>query len=81
MKKVEEQPVRTIMLAIAGFAALMIALPDWARLEVAAFAALFAGLAYLVDPDLRGALRFGREFRPRATKAPAKRPAARRAAT
>jgi len=85
--RVKEESVRTIAIALVGFAALMIAVPDWARLGVAGFAVIYGGLAYLLDANVRGALRFGLDSRlhgndrASAKSAPAKSPDARRAAT
>ena len=74
-KSVEEQSLRTLALAAAGFAALVLAVPEWARVGVAVFGALVAVLAYAVDPAVRAALRFG----VRSTRA--KSPGERRVAT
>ena len=57
-ERVEELSLRTIGLAVAGFAALAIVVPEWARVGVLMFAGLIAVLAYAVDPHVRSALRF-----------------------
>jgi hypothetical protein len=83
-KPVKEESVRTIAVALVGFAALMIAVPDWARTGVLVFAGVVAVLTYVVDPGVRSALRFGLDSRLHGndtTSAPAKSPDGRRAAT
>ena len=68
--------MRTITLALLGFAGLMVAAPEWARLGLIVFAVIFAAATYALDAEVREALRFRV---PKSTRA--KRPAARRAAT
>ena len=68
--RVEEMSLRTIGLAVLGFAALAIAVPEWARAGVTMFAGLIAVLAYAVDPNVRSALRFRPGSRQPVTPAP-----------
>jgi len=84
MKKMQEQTMRTLGLAIAGFAVLLVAAPDWARGGLLVFAAIFGALALAIDPNIKNSFRFwlgprlhGDDIK----KAGAKSPAARRAAT
>jgi hypothetical protein len=55
-KRVKEESVRTITVALVGFATLMIAVPDWARAGVLVFAGVFAVLACAVDRGVREAV-------------------------
>ncbi len=83
-KRVKEDSVRTIAIALVGFAALMIAVPDWARLGVLVFSGVFAVLVYAVDAEVRTTLRLwlGSRLRGNDVKsARAKSPAGHRAAT
>ena len=70
-RPVQENTLRVIALAAAGFAALLLALPDWATAGVAIFGAIYAALVFAVDRNVRSLFRSTR----------AKSPAARRAAT
>ena len=63
--------MRTIAMAVAGFAGLLAVVPSWATETLLLFGALYAVLVLLVDDELRVMLRRER----------AKRPASRRAAT
>ena len=84
MKTIEEQTMRTIVLAAAGLAVLLVFAPEWARTEVLVFAALIAMLAYAVDGNVRDVVRRILDSglrRNDARKARAKSPASRRAAT
>ena len=72
--RVEEQPLRAVTLAALGFAALMVAVPEWARVGVIVFGAVVAALTYAVDPGVRRALRLGIRSEP--AKSPGGRPAA-----
>ena len=75
-KRVHEETLATVLLALAGVAALVVSVPEWAQMEVLVFVAVFAAIAVAVDDDIRDALRF------RVPKSkPAKAPAANRAAT
>jgi hypothetical protein len=56
-KRVHERVWPALMLAAAGFGLLAIALPEWARAEVALFGVVFGALVVVVDDDLRDALR------------------------
>jgi hypothetical protein len=69
-KRVEELPLRTIGLAVLGFAALAIVVPEWARAGVMMFAGLIGVLAYAVDPNVRSVLRFRPDSREPVTPAP-----------
>ena len=71
-KRVHAQVWPTLLLAAAGFGLLAFAMPEWARVEVLLFGALYAVLVVLVDGDLRGLF---------VRSKPAKPPASRRAAT
>ena len=71
-KRVHQDLFRTLAVAAVGFLALALLVPDWARVEVLAFAALYAILVVIVDDDIRALF---------VRKAPAKSPASRRAAT
>ena len=84
MKKMQEQTMRTLGLAIAGFAVLLVAAPDWARGGLLVFAAIFGALALAIDPNIKDSFRH--RLGPRLhgddiKKAEVKSPAARRAAT
>lgn len=91
-KRVHEKVWPTLMLAAAGFGVLAIALPEWARAEVALFAVVFGALVVVVDDDVRDALRGSLDSRRSlpsnasigagndATSNPAKAPASSRAA-
>jgi hypothetical protein len=84
MKKMKEQTTRTLALAITGFAALLVAAPDWARGGLLVFAGIYAVIVYAVDQEVRNALRRPLDSRLRGNdtrRAEAKSPAARRAAT
>ena len=52
-KPVQENTLRVIALAAAGFAALLLALPDWATAGVAIFGAVYAVLVYMLDENVR----------------------------
>jgi hypothetical protein len=85
-KRVEEQSLRTVALALAGFVTLLAIVPEWARLGVAAFGVVFGVLACTIDADLRASLRLWLDSRRHGNdKAPtsgrAKSPGERRAAT
>ena len=67
--------MRTITLALLGFAGLMVAAPEWARPGLIVFAAIFAAASYALDAEVREALRF-RVTRSTRAKRPAGRPAA-----
>ena len=71
-KPVHEKVWPTLLLAATGFGVLAAALPEWARVEVLLFGALYAVLVALIDGDVRGLL---------VRSKPAKAPASRRAAT
>jgi hypothetical protein len=71
-KRVHEQVWPTLAVAAAGFALLAIALPEWARLEVLVFGALYGVLVVLLDSDVRTVV---------VKSKPAKAPASRRPAT
>ena len=90
MKKMQEQTMRTLGLAVAGFAALLGAAPDWARGGLLVFAGIFAVMVYVMDENVRSALRRSLDSRLRgndiapgdeAKRAGVKSPAARRGAT
>ena len=70
-KRVHEDLGRTILLALAGFAALAVSLPDWAQEGVLLFALLYAVLIVVIDDDVRALF-----VRRRAAKAPVSRRAA-----
>ena len=53
MKKMQEQTMRTLGLATVGFAALLVAAPDWARGGLLVFAAIFGALVYVLDANVR----------------------------
>lgn len=89
-RKVEQNTMRAILVAVIGFAVVLVAVPAWARVEVALFALVFGALVCLLDENVRDAMRrvVGSRLRGNgtasgneATKAEAKSPAARRAAT
>ena len=88
-KRMQEQSLRTITLAAVGFVALLVAVPEWARVGVIVFALVFGWLAYAVDASVREAvwcvLDSPRRSPPSndtaAKSTGAKSPAARRAAT
>ena len=71
-KRVHEDLGRTILLALAGFAALAVSLPEWAQEGVLLFALLYAVLIVIIDDDVRALVLRKRE---------AKAPVSRRAAT
>jgi hypothetical protein len=71
-RKVQEHVLRTVMLGVAGFGALVLVVPEWARDGVLLFAALYTVLVVAIDPGVRAF--FSR-------REPAKSPASRRAAT
>ena len=71
-KRVHEDLGRTILLALAGFAALAVSLPEWAQEGVLLFALLYTVLVVIVDDDVRALFVRKRE---------AKAPVSRRAAT
>ena len=52
-KRMEEQSLRTLTLAVVGFVALLIAVPEWARAGVIVFGAIYAVLVYVLDPNVR----------------------------
>jgi hypothetical protein len=52
-KRVHEQVWPTLAVAAAGFGLLAIALPEWARLEVLLFGAVYGVLVVLLDVDVR----------------------------
>ncbi len=84
MRKTEEESMRTILVAVVGFAVLMAFVPAWARFEVTAFAVAFAALAYALDENVRGAIRRVLDSglrRDDSRKARAKSPAGHRAGT
>lgn len=71
-KRVQEETLRTVIVAAAGFLALYFAVPEWARDGVMVFGALYCALVVAIDADVRALfLRRGR----------AKSASARRAAT
>ena len=70
-KPVQERTLRAIAIAAGGFAALLLALPEWATAGVAIFGAIYAALVFAVDRNVRSLFRTTR----------GKSPAARRAAT
>jgi hypothetical protein len=81
---VQERTLRVIAIAAGGFAALLLAAPDWARSGLLVFGAIYAVLACIVDDHVRSALRRSLDSRLRGndiTTTKAKSPAARRAAT
>ena len=89
-KRVHEQLWLTLAIAAIGFAILALAVPEWARLEVLVFGAIYGLLVVAMDDDVRDALRRSLDSRPRGndstrrndtTSARAKAPASRRAAT
>jgi hypothetical protein len=53
----EEQTMRTILLAAIGFTVLLVDVPAWARVEVAVFGVLFAALAYALDESIKDVVR------------------------
>ena len=70
-KPVQEQTLRVIAIAAAGFAALLLVLPEWATAGVAIFGAIYAALVFAIDRNVRSLF----------TSTRAKSPGARRAAT
>jgi hypothetical protein len=86
-KPVHEETLATVLLALAGVAALVVTVPEWAQPGVVVFAAIFAGVAIVVDEDIRHAVRLFLDSRLRGNDAvpakskPAKAPAANRAVT
>lgn len=70
-KPVQERTLRVIAIAAGGFAALLLALPEWATAGVALFGAIYAALVFTLDRNVRSLFRSTRE----------KSPASRRAAT
>jgi hypothetical protein len=71
-KRVHAELFRTIALAAAGFLALLVALPEWARGAVALFGLAYGILVVAIDDEVRALF---------VRKARAKSPASRRAAT
>ena len=92
MEKMQEQTMRTLGLAIAGFAVLLVAAPDWARGGLLVFAGIYAVMVYVLDANVRNWIPdhrrssgvrddTSRRSGDDARRAGVKSPAARRAAT
>ena len=84
MKKMKQNTSRTLALAVVGFAMLVAAVPDWARGGLLLFGAIYAVMVFAMDASIRASFRPWLDSclrRNDATKAPAKPPVARRAAT
>ena len=83
-KKVHERIGPTLLVTAVGFAALAVAMPEWARVEIAGFGVVFAALVVAIDDDIRYALLRALDAclrRHDTTSKPAKAPASSRAAT
>jgi hypothetical protein len=83
-KPVQERTLRVIAVAAGGFAALLLAAPDWARDGLVVFAAIYAVMVLALDENVRSWIPDHRRksgVRDDTKRAGEKSPASRRAAT